>query len=436
MSNATKFTKAAVAKLGCPPDQKEVFHWDTELRGFGLRCFATGARRFFVQYRAKTGAQRRVSLGSADDVKLDAARDKARELLAQVHLGGDPEGEVRAARQRARDAVRVAELVDSYLAVAAKRMRPRAFAETERHLRGTDRVKHAKPLHDRIAAEVDRRDIVKLLAGIAETSGGVAANRVRSSLSAMWTWAVMAGLLDANPVANTEKPAVEASRERVLSDGEIVAIWQATDSADDHDRIVRLLILAGCRRDEVGGMRWAEIEGSTWTLPGVRAKNGLPNELPLPALAIAQLPPRRMIKVDGEAPRPRETVFGKLQTGFSGWSRCKARLDGRLAKARLEAFVEEHGRKPADDEAKATPWTLHDLRRTFVTRLNDLGLAEPHVIEALVNHHSGAAKRGVAGIYNRSAYREQKRDALARWADHVAALVGQTTANVATMRRG
>ena len=81
------------------------------------------------------------------------------------------------------------------------------------------------------------------------------------------------------------------------------------------------------------------------------------------------------------------------------------------------------------------PWTLHDLRRTFVTRLNDLGLAEPHVIEALVNHHSGIAKRGVAGVYNRSAYREQKRTALAAWADHLAALVGQSTANVATLKR-
>ncbi|MDA8248674.1 MAG: integrase arm-type DNA-binding domain-containing protein [Rhodospirillales bacterium] len=438
MSETTRFTKTTVARLACPPDRAEAFYWAEEPHGFGLRCLASGARRYIVQYRTKAGAQRRVSLGDPKDVKLDAAREKARDILAQVRLGGDPQGEQQAARKQAREAVRVGELIESYLAVAKKRMRPRAYAETERHLRGTAKVKHAKPLHGRIAAEVNRREIAKLLAAIAERSGGVTANRVRSSLSAMWTWAVMAGLQDANPVALTAKPAAETSRERVLTDAELAAIWQATSGGDDHDRIVRLLMLTGCRRDEVGRMRWSELEGDLWTLPGARAKNGLPHELPLPALAVAQLPPRRTIRAKDmqAADRPRDAVFGKLETGFSGWSRCKERLDERLAKNRQDAFIKQHGREPRDDEAKVIPWTLHDLRRTFVTRLNDLGLAEPHVIEALVNHHSGGAKRGVAGIYNRSAYRDQKRTALARWADHAAALVGHSMANVETMRRG
>ncbi len=434
MNDTTKFTRATIARLACPPGRTEAFYWADEPHGFGLRCLASGARRYVVQYRTKAGAQRRLSLGDPDGVRLEAARAKARDLLAQVRLGGDPQGDQQAARKQAREAVRVGELVEGYLAAAEKRMRPRAFAETERHLRGTERVKHAKPLHGHIAAEVDRREIARLLAGIAERSGGVTANRVRSSLSAMWTWAVMAGLQDANPVALTAKPMAEASRERVLADAELAAIWRATGDGDHHDRIVRLLMLTGCRRDEVGRMRWSELEGDLWTLPGARAKNGLSHELPLPALAVAQLPPRRTIAAEGgqDATRPRDAVFGKRETGFSGWSRCKERLDARLAKA----FAKAHGREPTADEAKVAPWTLHDLRRTFVTRLNDLGLAEPHVIEALVNHHSGAAKRGVAGIYNRSAYREQKRAALARWADHVAALAGHSTANVATMRRG
>ncbi len=418
MIETTKFTRTTVARLGCPPGRGEAFHWDADLPGFGLRCLASGVRRYVVQYRTKLGGQRRVSLGDPGTVKLDEARDKARDMLAQVRLGGDPHAAQQDARRQAREAVRVSALVDGYLAAAAKRMRPRSLIETKRHL-----SEHGKPLHERIAAEVDRREVATLLASIAERSGGVTANRVRSSLSAMWTWAVMAGLQDANPVALTAKPAIEASRERVLSDAELAATWHATGGDADHDRIVRLLMLTGCRRDEVGRMRWSELDGDVWTLPALRAKNGLAHELPLPALAIAQLPPRRTLPATAvnDAPaRQRGAVFGETEAGFSGWSRCKARLDARLAAG----------------GAEGAPWTLHDLRRTFVTRMNDMGVAEPHVIEALVNHHSGTAKRGVAGVYNRSAYREQKRTALTTWADHLAALVGQSAANAATIRRG
>lgn len=418
MSETIRFSRTTVARLGCPPGCGEAFHWDADLPGFGLRCLASGARRYVVQYRTKTGGQRRASLGDPGTVKLDEARNKAREMLAQVRLGGDPHAAQQDARQRARESVRVTGLVEGYLTAAAKRMRRRSLVETERHLR-----QHGQPLHERIAAEVNRREVTTLLASIAERSGGVTANRVRSSLSAMWTWAVMAGLQDANPVALTAKPAVEASRERVLSDAELAAIWHVTEGDADHDRIMRLLMLTGCRRDEVGRMRWSEFSGDVWTLPALRAKNGQPHELPLSALAIAQLPRRHMIIVtacDDARHRPRDAVFGETEAGFSGWSRCKARLDARLMTS----------------GAKVAPWTLHDLRRTFVTRMNDFGLAEPHVIEALVNHHSGTAKRGVAGIYNRSAYREQKRSALAAWAQHLTTLVGQTAANVAALRRG
>jgi integrase len=95
---------------------------------------------------------------------------------------------------------------------------------------------------------------------------------------------------------------------------------------------------------------------------------------------------------------------------FSGWSQCKARLDKRIAQV--------NGRKPI------APGVLHDLRRTFITRLNDLGV-EPHIIEALVNHASGRATAGVAGVYNRAAYGPQKRAALALWSNHVPGVTGE-----------
>ena len=78
-------------------------------------------------------------------------------------------------------------------------------------------------------------------------------------------------------------------------------------------------------------------------------------------------------------------------------------------------------------------WTIHDLRRSFVTHVSEHGFAPPHVVEAIVNHISGA-KAGVAGVYNRAAYLAEKRQALELWGAHCAALVGGTTSNVVSMR--
>ena len=235
-----------------------------------------------------------------------------------------------------------------------------------------------------------------------------AANRVRASLSAMFAWGMKAGLVAGNPVAATFKPAEEGTRERVLSDAELAMIWRATGGGRDHDRIVRLLMLTGARRQEVAAMQWSELSPSggslTWVCPSERSKNRLPLELALPPTAAALLPEPR-----GDRPY----VFGEGEGPFSGWSRCKARLDARMRDL---------------NGAALTPWVLHDLRRTFVTRLNDLGV-EPHVIEALVNHVSGGAKAGVAGVYNRSAYAPQKRAALAQWCQHIAGLAGLPAEN-------
>jgi integrase len=401
-----RFTQTSVGRCVCPTGKPEILFWDSTLPGFGLRLYASGRRVWLAQYRDAAGRTRRLTLGDARTVKLDEAREAARQNLARAELGDDPQAERRAARK----AIRVGALVDAYLEHQQGRMRPRSLIEATRHLR-----KHAAPLHQEAAEQAGRAEVVRLLASIAKASGAVTANRVRATLSAMWTWALRSGLLDGdNPVARTPKPGEEAPRQRVLADAELALIWNACASGQDHDRIVRLLLLTGARREEVAAMQWNELvfapDGSAlWTLPAARSKNGLAHEVPLPALAVAQLPPRG----------PREFVFGQGVGGFSGWSRCKARLDSRMGAliAREVANAPEAGSAPS-------PWVLHDLRRTFSTWANENGL-EPHIVEACLNHASGAAKRGVAGIYNKALYREPKRIALLRWSDHVGGLVGE-----------
>jgi integrase len=435
-TTAVRFTKPEIKKLTCPAGKAEVFFWDSVLPGFGLRAYASGRRQWVAQYRDSTGRTRRASFGDVKTVELDEAREAARSVLAKAELGADPQAEKKAARQ----AARIGALIEAYLADAQGRLKPRSYVEVKRHLNT-----HAKPLHHEAASAVGRAEVVKLLAGITKAGGPVAANRVRSSLSAMWVWGLRTGMIEGeNPVAYVPKPAAEAPRERTLTDAELALIWAATGEDHDHDRIVRLIMLTGARREEVAGMAWDEIEAQLWTLPRARSKNGLPHEVPLGPLALAQLPARREKRPQadaGEASAPgrakremRPLVFGRSEDeGFSGWSRCKERLDARIKKSRAEAFEEAHGRKPTADEVPPMAWTLHDLRRTLSTWMNENGV-EPHIVEAVLNHASGAAKRGVAGVYNKAQYREPKRAAMALWEAHVrkvAGLPAVATGNVA-----
>ena len=123
----------------------------------------------------------------------------------------------------------------------------------------------------------------------------------------------------------------------------------------------------------------------------------------------------------------RNLVFGRGAGGFSGWSKSKAELDARIAKARAHATHKAKG-KPMPG------WTLHDLRRSFVTHVSERGFAQPHIIEAIVNHISGA-KAGVAGVYNRASYLVEKRQALELWGSHVSALVSGAATNIVPLRR-
>jgi len=414
--NRLKFSKALVAGLTCPSEAQKTFFWDGTLPGFGLCVRSTGLKSWVVQFRTADGKSRRVTLGDMRAVSLDDARKKAREHLSRANLGHDPQAEKAAARR----AVRLVVLIDAYLADVKSKHSARYHVEVERHLR-----KQALRLHHQAAAGITRADIDRLITAVRSENGPVAANRLRSSLSALWTWGLRTGRVEGdNPVAHVPRPSIEKTRERVLSDAELALVWRCTGGSHDHDRIVRILLLTGARREEVGSLQWGELEISEgratglWTLPRQRSKNRLPHEVPLGPLAIAHLPERR----ENSA-----SVFGLSQNGFSGWSRCKARLDARMLKTMRD--------EAPDVETQLESWTLHDLRRTFSTWCSENGV-EPHVVEALLNHVSGNAKRGVAGVYNRAAYRPQKAAALARWETYIRELAGvqQATSNVIPIR--
>jgi integrase len=369
--------------------------WDTVVKGFGARRGLTDDVFYLVRYRFN-GRQTFRKIGRHGGVDRngkpltpDTARNEARRLLGLVASQLNPKTErVRAAETFGAEAQR-------YLGRRKETMKPRAYAEVERHL-----LAHAKPLHTARLNEIDRRTIALRLVEIETSAGPVARNRVRSSLSAFFNWSVREGLLENNPVMGTGKADEGSSRERVLSEVELARVWAALPQ-DQFGDIIQLLVLTGQRRDEIGWLRWSEVDfdRALIVLPPERTKNRRTHELPLSlqARTILERQPRR---------NGREFVFGLGKGGFSGWSDCKARLDGMLK---------------GKGKVKHAPWRLHDLRRTCATGMAELGV-QPHIIEAVLNHMSGH-KAGVAGIYNRARYEGEMRNALQQWADHVEALI-------------
>jgi integrase len=218
------------------------------------------------------------------------------------------------------------------------------------------------------------------------------------------------GLCESNPVLVTNDPAEGIQpRERTLSDRELAAVWRACEH-DDFGRIVKLLILTGCRREEIGALKRSEIDldAGIMTIPGERTKNHKALSLTLPSVAIEILR-AAPVRVG------REFVFGERGGSFSAWSYSTIALNNRIAAA----------------EGKPLPhWVIHDLRRTLRTGMGRLGVP-PHIAERVVNHIKG----GVEAIYDRHKYEPEIKAALAIWADHVIAAVENRKSNVTALKR-
>jgi len=374
-----KITKVAVERLR----PGEVL-WDTALVGFGCRLQLRHVH-YLLRYRLD-GKQRFISIGKHGMWTPDTARKEAQRRLGLLRAGIDP------ASERANRAETFGTEVTRYLESKRSSLKIRSMDEIHRYL-----VVYAKPLHPLPLTKIDRRTIALRLSEIEQASGGVSRNRFRSNLSAFFSWAIREGLTDINPVAGTGKASEGNGRDRVLSEVELTQLLTALGD-DDFSDVIRLLLLTGQRRSEIGGLRWSEIdwERNLIVLQPDRTKNKRLHELPLSTQAIAILNRRRLLqhpRYGGDRAND-GWVFGGR---FTTWSTSKEWLDRRLPGIK--------------------PWTLHDLRRSAATHLGELGTL-PHVIEQILNHQSGH-RAGVAGIYQRSKYQDQVRAALQTWGDYV-----------------
>jgi integrase len=356
---------------------------DEIVPGLVIRLSSTGRKIWYLSTRVGDKT-RRIKIGTYPVLSLADAREAGRGVLRGIQLGKFLMPEP--VKQTFRD------VATQFIELYAK-PRNRTWKSTERVLTKFSSLNY-KPI-----ADIKRADIVRVLDGLIAAGMTVGVNRALAAIKKLFAWCVDRGLVDHSPIAGLRPPAKEVSRERVLSDDELLASWRAAEREGfPFEHFLKLLLLTGQRRGEVAGMRWSEIdfEKSTWTIPGNRAKNAKQHAVPLALLAVSILK---------ETPRFFNSDFVFTTTGrtpISGFGRLKRRL----------------GEKAGDES-----WRLHDLRRTVATGLAELGI-RPHVIEAVLNHRSGIVS-GVAAVYNRHTYLEDKREALRAWCARVATLIAE-----------
>jgi integrase len=360
--------------------------------------------------RGVEGGLRRFVLGEFTSTQgLAWARRQAEKLRQQVrHEGHDPHRERKAraaaaAAEALRERLTLQALVEDWQRRRLSSRRPRYAAEAVRALRVAFPKQWERPAED-----LDAVSVARVLAGMvrhkADNDGAplrhAIAARTTAYGRACFTWAIKHHLMQSNPFATVPLDDFRVeSRDRVLSDAELVAVWRAAEAMGGaFCSLVQILILTGQRREEVAGLAWPELSDGydTWEIPASRTKNGKVHLVPLSAAVQELLPPR---PVDGK--RGSNLVFpGQRQTPFSGWSKCKAELDRTSG---------------------VSNWRIHDLRRTLATGLQRLGV-RLEVTEAILNHMSGT-RAGIVGVYQRHDWAMEKRAALEAWSAYLGKLI-------------
>jgi integrase len=398
-----------------PPARGRVEYFDASFPGLALRVTANGGKSWCTFYRFN-GRLRRFTIGAYPAIKPAQARREAAAALDRARGGVDPAVEKRTRRYaRAPEADTFGVLVQDYLErYARKNTAPGTFKETKRVLESEDLAEW----RNRPISEISRRDAIDVIDRIAKRAE-VQANRTLARLRALLNWAVEKDRLASSPIIGMKPPTKERARDRTLSDDELRWFWSACEAIGwPFGPLAKLLLLTAQRRDEVAGIEWPEIhlDQTTWTMPRYRAKNDRTHAVHLSEAAIEVL---RSVPRVGSG-----LVFATNGRPVSGFSHGKNRLDAEMLKAKGDEL---------GDTAEVIPhWILHDLRRTAATGMARLNIP-PHVVDKVLNHVSGTI-RGVAAVYNRFEYLDERRAALDAWGRHVSNLVSPAAANVVKLR--
>ena len=387
-----KITPSFVTGATAEPGKERSIYWDSDLAGFGLMVTTSGAKSFVVQYRNERRQSRRMTISA--ELKLGAARKKARQIIGDVAKGSDPLAEKRKVALAAGNTLQA--VCENYFRREGRKLR--TAGERQRRLA----LLVYPRLGSRQIEDVRRSDVVKLLDKIEDENGASMADHALSYLRRVMNWHSLRDDSYRSPIVRGMKRLNGNARSRTLSDDEIRRIWAATRTLSGaFPMLVKFLLLTATRRNEAARMKRSEVDGDVWTIPASRYKGNHDHAVPLSKAAqkiIAATP-----VIDGS-----DLVFTN-----DGWrpvspSRLKAQLDA---------------------ESGVAGWVLHDLRRSARSLMSRAGV-NADVAEMCLGH----VLRGVRGIYDRHSYSAEKRQAFETLAAQIERIVNPLSEKVVPLR--
>ena len=391
----------------------------------------------------------RAAIGEYPSMSLEQARETVAEWRALIRRGIDPREGIKAEREaniRERDS-RFGAVAEEYIRRHLGGQRRGSVAEAEIR-------KELIPIwRDKPIGDIKRADIVSLVETIADRPAPYQAHNVFGHIRGIFNWAIDRGKfdLDASPCDRLKPGRIigeKKPRQRVLSDDEIAAFWQASGKLGyPYWPLFRLLMLTGQRKSEVSDARWREFhpelvralrerkEGKkidwskmpadwkVWTVPPERFKSDASHLVPLSNDALDVLAELPFFAGRNAGDHLFTTTYGDKPV--NGFSKAKQRLDREML-AILRDQAENTGQ---DAEAvELPPFVIHDIRRTVRTRLSALRISE-RIAEMVIGH----GKKGLARVYDQHQFTDEMREALQLWAGRLRSIVEPAPENVVAL---
>lgn len=415
---ALKLTQRSIEGLRAQAlrGSKDVFGWDTEVKGFGVKASPKGAVSYVVQKSigGRTGKRKRIVIGHYPAKDLDTARKEAGKAVSDVHDGIDIADVKRQTKleQAERLTNELLPTFETYL-VRKGNLDSRYWKEASALFRN-----HISPLLGKSTpvAAISKADVRTIIEAKESTHPDAARNWF-ALLRPFFKWCVERDIIPVSPMENLVPPKLSEARDRILNEHEIKAFWLATCNMPyPFGPFYQLLLLTAQRREEVAGMGWQEINLSKgeWIIPKERTKNGKEHLVHLSPEVVSTL---QWLKAEHTNGQYVFSTNGK--TPISGYSKAKAKLDTLCARFAEEWFPEFL------PQIFQTEWRVHDLRRTAASGMAELGF-QPHIVERVLNHVSGA-QGGLVGVYQRFEYADERKRALHGWASHVHQMITGST---------
>jgi integrase len=378
-----KLTDYQIKNLKPQAERYEVWEGKT---GFGVRVTPKGNKSFVYMYRFG-GKARRLTLGTYPAMTLADAHKAHAEAQKMLEQGIDPGAITVAEREEQRKAPTVGDLAQEYLEKWAK-PRKRSWREDNRILEKDILPEWGR----RKAREITRREIIRLLDGVLERGAPIMANRTLAVIRKMFNFAVSRDIVPVSPCMAVRAPASEKTRDRVLTQEEIRALWQGLEGAkmaEGTKLALKLQLVTAQRKGEIISAAWEEVDlkEGWWTIPAEKSKNALPHRVPLSPLALELL------------------QAAKALSGDSPWMFPSPRGSKHITPEAVDHALRRPGL-----EALGFTFVPHDLRRTAASLMTGMDIPRL-VVSKLLNH----VERGVTAVYDRHSYDRQKRQALETW---------------------